>query len=353
MPAGTYFCHPMKKQSCLLLFLIAGLLSGFAQTAPTHYGLLRQIPLGGNDSWDYCISDDSLHHLFVSHGNLVQVVDEQTGKMCGAITEVNGVHGIALAADLGKGYISNGKDSSVTVFRLKDFQVIGHIAVTGRNPDAILYDAFTHQVITFNGKSSNATFINAYTDAVTGTLALPGKPDFAVTDEDGNVFVNIENKNLLCVIDPMGKRLEKSYPVGTGESPSGLAIDRNSNRLFIGCDNKLLVVLNPADGKIVATLPIGEGVDAVKFDPDAQRIFASNGDGTLTVISESGPDQYAVLENIKTQPGARTMAVNIQTHHLYLPVAQRGPTPAPTADHPHPRPSIVPDTFIILEYQPK
>lgn len=343
----------MKKLSFILVLVILVTTgTSFAQGSHSAYKIADKIHLDGDGGWDYLVVDDSTSRLFVSHGTIVQVIDVNEKKVIGTIPDTKGVHGIALARDLKKGYISNGKDTSVTVFDLKTLKVITKVKVTGNNPDAILYDAFSHKVFTYNGRSSNATVIDANTDKVIGTIALPGKPEFSVTDGKGKIFVNIEDKSQVCLINPVTLKVEKIWSVLPGEEPSGLALDAKDHRLFVVCSNKFMIVLDAENGNVVAKLEIGDGVDGVVYDPELKRIYSSNGDGTLTVVQEENKDTFRVLENFPTQKGARTISLSHKTHRIYLPVAEYEEAPPATGDNPHPRPTAKPNTFTILVVEP-
>ncbi|MCX6258009.1 MAG: YncE family protein [Bacteroidia bacterium] len=340
----------MKTLSIFMMALLTCLFS-YGQMGKTAYKISNRFSVEGDGSWDYLTIDDSTHHLFISHGNIVQVLDVKTGKVLGFIPDTKGVHGIALARDLDKGFISNGRDTSVTVIDLKKLTIIEKVKVTGNNPDAILYDIFTHRIFTFNGRSSNATVLDARTDKVIGTIPLEGKPEFAVSDGHGKVYVNIEDKSKLCLIDPQTMKVEQSWPLAPGDGPSGLALDDKTHRLFSVCD-KLMVVVDALTGKVITTLPIGDRVDGVAFDPGEKCAYSSNGDGTMTVVQEENENTFKVLENVKTQKGARTITLDKSTHKIYLPTAEFGETPLATKENPHPRPSIKPGSFVILELVP-
>ncbi len=300
--------------------------------------------------WDYLAADDSTDRLFVSHGNMVQVLDlKQNGKLIGTITNLNGVHGIALANDLNKGFISSGKDSTVVVFDLTSLTSSARIKVTGANPDAIVYDKFSGRVFTFNGRSNNSTVIDAKTNAIIGTIDLPGKPEFGLADGKGKIYDNLEDKSEICVINTTTMKVENTWPIAPGEEPSGLAIDKKNNLLFSVCDNNMMVVTSAKDGKMVAQIPIGSHPDAAGFDELLGRAYSSNGEGTLTVVQEESPVKFTVLANVPTEKGARTCTVSGKTHHIYLSRAQYGKPPAPSATHPRPRPAIMPGTFEVLD----
>ena len=344
----------MKKLLLVLGFsaiVSLGLAASDALPA-SNYAIINKIHLGGDGGWDYCGIDDATGRLFISHETQVQVVDVSTGKLIGAIADTKGVHGIAFAHEMNKAYTSNGRDSSVSVVDLKTLALITKVRVTVANPDAIVYDPFSHCVFTFNGKTNNATAIDAKMDKVVATIVLDGKPEFPACDNSGLIFDNIEDKNEVAVINTKSMKVDKNWPIAPGTGPSALTIDNQDYRLFIGCHNKLMIVMDATSGKVIASLPIGEHVDAAAFDPGKQRVYCSNGDGTVTVIQKSGKDSFKVLENIVTQKGARTMALSATTHRLYLPAAEYGAVPAPTPENPRPRPSIKPGSFIVLEVAP-
>jgi DNA-binding beta-propeller fold protein YncE len=258
------------------------------------------------------------------------------------------VHGIALAPELGRGFTSNGREGTVSIFDIKTLATSNKVNVGGQNPDAIIYDPATKRVFTFNGRSHDSTAIDAATGKVLGMIKLDGKPEFAASDGKGEVFVNIEDKSELTAIDANKLEVKATWPLAPCTEPSGLAIDREHRRLFSGCDNKMMAVADADTGKVLATPPIGEGVDATRYDPGTGLAFASCGEGVLTVIKEESPEKFTVVENVPTQPGARTMALDTKTHKVYTVTAKFGPPPAPTAENPHPWRSIVPDTFVVL-----
>ncbi len=332
-----------------LPFLIAcGLL------AAASYHSVKTIPIPGAGGWDYVAADSDGRRLYVSHATEVDVLDLDSNAILGKIPSTNGVHGIAIAADLGRGFISDGRDNQVTIFDLKTMATIG-TAKAGTNPDGIVYDPFSKRVFAFNGRSKDATAIDAETGKVAGTIALGGKPEFPVTDGNGNVYANIEDTSELVRIDPKTLEVKNRWALSPAcDSPSGLAIDTASRRLFPVCENKVMTVVNADSGRIITTVPTGAGTDAAGFDPETKLAFASNGrDATLTVIHEDSPDHYSVVENAKTERGARTMAIDLHTHKIYLPDAEFGPTPAPTADAPRPRPQMVPGTFKLIVMSPE
>jgi YVTN family beta-propeller protein len=341
----------MKKSIFIIAGIFLSLLGLNGQNATEGYNIVQRIHLEGDGGWDYLNADDATGMLYVSHGKMVNVVDMNTGKSVATITDVNGVHGIAVAIEFNKGFISNGPDSNVTVFNLKDYSIIEKVPVTGRNPDAILYEPFTKTVITWNGRSSNATVIDAKTDKVIQTIPLAGKPEAAVSDGKGKVFVNIEDKSEVCVINVKTWKVEQTWSIAPGEGPSGLALDNETHRLFSATD-KLMVVLDAETGKVITTLPTGDRVDGAGFDPGLKRAYSSCGEGVLTVVQEVNKDSFKVLANVPTQTGARTISVSSKTHRIYLQTAEFGPAPEKTADNPRPRPKVKPGTFVVLVLEP-
>ena len=331
-----------------IAFLIFGMSFCLAAQTPTPaYKIVNKISLPGEGGWDYLTVDETGGRLFVSHGNIVQVVDLKTKALVGTIEDTKGVHGITIADDLNKGYISDGRDSSVTVFDLKMLKKLLKIKVTGANPDAILYDQFSHNVFVFNGRTANATVIDAKTDQVKATIPLDGKPEFSATDGKGKVFVNIEDKSEITVISATALKVEKSWSLAPGEEPSGLALDNVNHRIFSVCSNKLMMVTDAESGKIVAQLPIGGRCDGTAFDPGKKRAYSSNGDGTMTVVQQENKDIYKVAENFPTQRGARTIAVDKRNGYLYLPTAEYEAQDANSKQ----RPAMKPNSFTILEIQ--
>jgi len=312
------------------------------------YHVIKTYKLGGEGGWDYLTVDASARHFYISRGTHVIVLDADSGKNVGDIPDTPGVHGIALAPELGKGFVSNGREGTVSVFDIKTLVPIGSKIKVGENPDAILYEPATKRVFTFNGRSQDSTAIDAASGKVLGTIKLDGKPEFAASDAKGEVFVNIEDKSELTVIDPNKLEVKTKWPLAPCTEPSGLALDRKNRRLFVGCDNKMMAVVDADSGKVLATPAIGEGVDATAYDDETGLAFASCGEGVLTVVREDSPQKFSVVENVKTEPGARTMALDTKTHNVFTVTAKFGPPPAATADNPHPRRTILPDTFEVL-----
>lgn len=337
----------MRKQ--LVILFVAAILcaSAVKAFAPAQYQVKQKYVLGGDGGWDYLTFDAAGKRLFVSRGTHVMVVDPYKGSVVGDIPDTPGVHGIAIAQDLGKGFTSNGRENTVTVFDLKTLKQTAKIKIDGENPDAILYDPFSKRVFTFNGRSKNATVIDATNGTVVGNIPLTGKPEFGAADGKGKVFVNIEDTSELTSIDAANAKVVNTWKLTGCEEPSGLAIDQKHRRLFAGCHNKVMAVIDADNGKVIATPAIGEGVDANAFDADKQLAFSSNGDGTLTVVHEDAPDKFTVVENAETQKSARTMALDTTNHDVYLVAAEIEMAP-PAKEGERPRRTMKPGTFTLL-----
>jgi len=317
---------------------------------PSGYHLLKKITLGGEGSWDYINFDSPTRRLFISRQTKVIVLDVDSEKVVGEIPNTEGVHGIAFAPEFNRGFTSNGRAGTVTIFDMKSLAVIATVQA-GTNPDAIVYDPASKRVFAMNGRSSNSTAIDAATGKVVGTIALSGKPEFAVADGAGRVYVNIEDKSELWQIDSQKLVVTAHWPLAPCKEPSGLAMDAEHRRLFSGCDNKMVAVVDEDSGRVIATPQIGDGVDANGFDPGTGFVFSSNGEsGTFTVIHEDSRDEYTVLENVPTLKSARTMTLDPKTHEVFLVGAQFGPRPAATPETPHPRPPVLPNSFVVLMY---
>ena len=334
----------MKRFLSLVLFLLTCQLL-FAAGPGLH--VVKTYTLGGDGGWDYLKLDPDSRRLYISRATHVMVIDADSGKAVGDIADTPGVHGIALAPHLGRGFTSNGRDGTVSIFDLDSLKTLKKVQV-GENPDAILFDPATNRVFTFNGRSDDSTAIDAATGAVVGKIPLGGKPEFAVSTGAGEIFVNLEDKSELLALDPKSLRVKSRWPLAPCQEPSGLAIDLKNRRLFAGCDNKMMAVVNADTGKVITTLPIGEGVDANGFDPETGFAFASCGEGVLTVAHEDSPDTFSVAQSVPTQRGARTMTLDPKTHQIFLVTAKFGPPPAATEQQPHPRPAILPDSFVVL-----
>jgi len=333
----------MKKITIIAIAILT-VCSVYSRAASAgSYKIINRISVEGNEKWDYLFSDDQSGRLYVSHGSQVQVIDESTRQVIGNITGLKGVHGIAIASTLNKGFISNGKDSSVTIFDTNTFEVIKRVVVTGISPDAILYDAFSKKVFVCNGHSNNITVIDAVSNEIVSTIAVTGNPEYSVTNGNGLVYVNLESASSIAVINASTYEVVNVWPVAPGTEPTGLALDNETHRLFSVCANKLMIVADAETGKVITSLPIGERTDGAGFDPSLKCAFSSNGDETLTVVKEEANDQYSVLENVPTQKGARTIAVNKITHHIYLPAADFEPATAGQKG------KLIPGTFVILD----
>jgi DNA-binding beta-propeller fold protein YncE len=288
---------------------------------PSGYQVVKTVPVADDGFWDYVGVDSEARRIYVSHGTKVDVFDADSFAVVGEIPDTQGVHGIAVAPDLGRGFTSNGRAGSATIFDLNSLKVLGNVS-TGKNPDAIVYDAVTKRVFTFNGASKDATAFSGADGVVAGTLPLGGKPEFAAADGKGNIFVNIEDTSELAEIDALAVKILHRWPLAPCESPTGLAMDRKNRRLFLGCENKMMAVVDADSGKVIATPAIGQGVDATAYDPGTGFALSSNGEGTLTVVKQEGPDKYSVLENVPTKKSARTMGLDLKTHNVVLPAAE-------------------------------
>src|SRR6202166_4450283 len=287
------------------------------------YSVVKKIPIPGQGSWDYLSVDEGARRLYVSHGTQVEVIDVDSGNIVGSIPNTLGVHGIAIAAEIGRGFVSNGKANNVTIFDLKTLKPIADVP-TGQKPDQIIFDPATSRVFAFNGGSNSATAIDAATGKVAGTVDLGGSPEYAAADGSGFVYDNLEDESLVLKIDARKLKVDQRWPTAPCASPSSMAIDPANRRLFIGCRSKVMAVMNADTGQVITTVPIGDHVDATAFDAASKLIFNSNGEGTITVIREDSPDKYSVVETVKTLPRAKTMALDPKTHQLFLSTAESG-----------------------------
>ena len=312
------------------------------------YQILRKIHLDGDGGWDFLALDNGARRLYVTHADRVQVLDADSLKLLGTVENVKRPHGVVLLPELGKGYISSGDPGSVVVFDLKTLKRLSEIR-SSKDTDVILYDKPSGKILTFNGDSHNATVIDPATDKAVTVLDLGGAPEFAVSDGHGHIYDNLEDKSEVLRINAKTLKIEERWPLAPGESPSGMAMDPKHHRIFIGCRNKMVIVMNAQNGNVVASLPIGEHVDATWFDPDSKTVFNSCGDGTLSVIREDSPNKYRVVENAVTEPGARTMAFDPKTGRIFSATAKTESPSAPTKDNPRPRRKIIPGTFEVLE----
>jgi DNA-binding beta-propeller fold protein YncE len=336
--------------------LIGMALVAFVQAAQaqSQYKFLKSIPIGGEGGWDYLSVDAKARKLYVTHASKIVIVDLAGDKIAGEIADTPGVHGFAIASELERGFSSNGKESKVGVVDLKTSNTITKVE-TGENPDAILFEPMQSEVYAFNGRGKSATVIDAKNNKVVVTVPLSGKPEFSAADALGaRVFCNIEDKNEVAVIDIKTHAVTASWPLAGGQEPTGMAFDAVHHRLFVGCGNKLMAMLDTDSGKVVAKLPIGAGVDACAFDETTQLAFASCGDGTITIAREEGLNKLTVVQTLTTERGARTMALDPGTHRIYTCTAQIAPDTRPS---PSPgerrRPDYVPGTFHVLVYGTK
>ncbi len=328
----------MKKILIIAIFSITLKVNVWAQSS--GYKVTDSFHIASAGGWDYLAVNKN--KLYVSHGNQVNILDKKTGDSLGVIPNTTGVHGIAFVNTLNKGFTSNGRSNNVTVFDLTTNKILSQIA-TGLNPDAIFYDDYSKKIITCNGRSNSLSIIDPSTGKVVDTVALSGKPETAVSDGAGKLFVNIENKSAISQIDIENAKVENTWSISPGESPSGLAIDRKTSRLFAGCDNKMLVVLNAKNGDVITTLPIGDGCDGTAYDPQLNYVYSSNGEGTLTIIKETSDNKFEVLENVTTKKGARTIALDPETHSIYLPTANFKPVESGER-----WPAMIPGSFEVL-----
>ncbi len=320
----------------IALFLCAALCLMAASKPSTNYKVVATWKLGGEGGWDYLNADSDNHRLFIARATRVMVVDTDSGKAIGEIPDTPGVHGVALVPAVGQGFTSNGREDMVSVFDLKSLKVLKKIKV-GTGPDAIIYDPFTKRVFTFNARSHDTTAVDASKGEVAGTLELGGKPEYAVSDEKGTMFVNIEDKSELVAFDPQKLAVKSRWKLTGCEEPTGLAFDAKNRRLFAGCGNKVMTIVDADTGKVVATPAIGDGCDGTAFDAELGNAFATAHDGTLTVIHEDNPNTFTSAQTVTTQPGARTVTLDAKTHKIYTVTAKALPER-----------KVVPDTFVVL-----
>jgi YVTN family beta-propeller protein len=336
------------KNAVLTIALFCLTINVLTAQKKTDFKVANTFHIKSAGGWDYLAVCPESNRLYVSHGTQVNVLDKKTGDSLGVITNTMGVHGIAFIPKLGKGYTSNGRANNVSVFDLKTNIVSEQIA-TGENPDAIMYEPFSKKIITCNGKSKDLTVIDPTTNKVVATIPIGGKPETAVSDEAGKLFVNNEDKNEIAVIDLTTFKVINNWSIAPGEAPTGLAIDLKTKRLFAGCE-KMLMIVDAINGKIVDKLTIGDGCDGVGFDASTKKIFTSNGkDGTMTIIEEQSADKFVVLSNLETKKGARTICVDESTHTIYMPTAEFEPK-AKDAD-PKARAKVIAGTFQVLVVQ--
>jgi DNA-binding beta-propeller fold protein YncE len=332
-----------------ILPILVGLFTAAVCHADGPYHFIKEIPVGGEGGWDYLSIDSSAHRLYVSHATEVVVIDLKSDTIIGAITNTPGVHGVAIAENLGLGVTSNGHENKAGIVDLKTLQTLSKVD-TAQGPDGYVYDPSRKEAWFFCGRAQAATVVDVKASKVVATIQLDGKPEFPTVDpKSKRVYDNLEDKSEVAVIDTKSHQVLANWSIVPGDGPSGMAIDAKHHRLFIGCHNNMMVMMDSSDGKVVATVPIGEGVDANAFDPGTQLAFASCGDGTTTIAKEESPDKLTLVQTLTTQPGARTMALDPTTHKIYLATAQFGPQPDQSSNKRR-RPPIIPDTFKILVY---
>jgi YVTN family beta-propeller protein len=333
--------------ACLALVTATGAIAG---PPASGFKVLRRMPLGGEGGWDYLRVDADAKRIYVSRGSHLMIVDETSGKLIGDIPASNtkNMHGAALATELGKGFTSNGDANTVTVFDLKTLKPTTVISIEGKNPDSIIYDPATKRVFTFNGKSNDSTVIDANTNKVVGTVKLGGKPEEPALNGKGSLFVNIEDKSSIQEFDTTSLAVKGMWSLAPCDGPSALAYDAGHNRLFAACD-KVMVVFDPAAHKVVASPAIGGDPDGNGFDPATGMLFASCREGLVSILHQDSADKYSVVDNVNTQFGTRTMALDLKTHHVITATADFRPAPPPTPDNPRPRPEQIPNSFVLLE----
>jgi YVTN family beta-propeller protein len=337
----------------LLVAICAFGVSVAAKSGDDAYKFLREIPIGGEGGWDILTVDSASHRLYLSHATKVVVVDLAKNAVAGEIADTPGVHGFLAVPGVGRGFSTNGKEAKVSVVDLTTLKTTAKLD-SGANPDALVYEPKHGEVYVFNHSGNSATVIDAKTEKVVATIPLGGSPEFAAVDsEAGRVYINLEDKNEVAVIDTSKREVTARWPLAPGEEPTGIAFDATHHRLFSVCHNKMMAMLDTETGKVVATVPIGAGVDGAAFDDATQLAFASCGEGVTPIAKEESPDKLTVVQTLKTERGARTMALDPATHLIYLPTAQFGPAPSPSPGASPGRPAIVPNTFKLLVYGPQ
>ena len=337
----------MRIRPALLLLPLSGLLAG---SSFGGYHIVKTIPVPGDGSKDYLTVDEGARRLYVSHGAQVNVIDIDSEQVVGAVRDLEGVHGIAVAPKLGRGFITNGLRGTVTIFDLKTLEHLGEVQA-GSTPDGIVYDAFTNQVFTLNKHSDSITVFGAADGKVAATILLRGDPESPVSDEQGNVWTNLEHWSTMVRVDARKLAVTARWPAAPCHEPAPMAIDRESRRLFIGCGSEVMAVVDADTGKVIKTLPIGPDVDALAFDPTTKLIFNAT-DGFVNIFHEDSPDRYSVVDNLKMPPGATTLALDPKTHKVYLSTADFGSPPPPTPVNPHPEPEMLPGTFKVIVLGP-
>jgi len=342
----------MRVMRKLMAASAPAFLCGFAATNQP-YQFLTEIPIGGEGGWDILTIDSAASRLYLSHATKVIVVDLRKNAVAGEIGDTPGVHAFVPIPELQRGFSSNGKESKSSVVDLTTLKTTSKID-TGSNPDAVVYEPRHGEVYVFNHTGNSVTVINAKAATVSVTIQLEGSPEFAAVDEKaGRIYCNIEDKSEVAVIDANKHEVVAHWSLAPGENPSGIALDARHHRLFSGCHNKVMTMLDTESGKVIGTVPIGAGVDGCAFDDSTQFVFASCGDGTITIAKEEAPNKLPVVQVLKTERGARTIALDPRTHRIFLPTAQFAPAPSPSPGASPARPSIVPNTLKLLVYAPE
>ena len=333
-------------------FVMALTLSVFVPVVSAGYHLAHQIPVGGAGGWDYLEVDAAARRLYIAHEDTVVVIDVDSLKVVGEVPNCPGMGGVAVAPELNRGFTANGSEDTVTVFALDTLKPVARWKATGKRPNQILYESGTKRVFTFNSTGRNATAFDAVTGEVLGTIPLDGRTEFPVADGKGMIYDSLQDKATIVAIDARTLKVTATYSLAPHKDPAGTTMDPETRRLFVACRSQSLLVLDADTGKILSTIPIGARNDAAKFDPGLKLAFASNGDGTLAVVHEENADKFTLVETVKTEFGARTMAVDPQTHRLFLPSADYEPSAKPTKESPNPRRKMLPNTFRVLVYSP-
>jgi YVTN family beta-propeller protein len=344
----------MKRSRQQFIIMIAVSIFGIAAVsccrADGPYHFVKEIAVGGEGGWDDLSIDAAARRLYVTHATKVVVINIDKGEVVGEIADTPGVHGFAVAPDLGRGFSSNGREDKVSIVDLKTLKTLSKVD-TGKNPDAIVYEPGQQEVYAFNGRGDSATVIDAKTSKVVTAIPLPGRPEFAAVDPNaGRVYCNIEDKSEVAAIDTKTHKVVNTWPVAPGEEPSGISIDVARHRVFSGCHNKMMVMSDTTEGKAIANVPIGERVDGGAFDPGLQYAFSSCGDGTVTIAHEDAPGKLTIVQSLTTERGARTMTLDPKTHNIYLPSAKFELQPVPAAGERPQRPKMIPGSFKVLVY---
>lgn len=338
----------MKIFSALIVLSVSAVT--MVVPAAGGYRLLQTIPVAGDDGWDHPTVDSAARRLYVTHGTHVVVIEVDSGKLLGKIDNTPGAHFTVIDSELDRGFISNGGAARLTIFNTKTLATSGEVKSTGENPGPTVFDPASKRVFTFNLNTHNATVIDSKEGKVVGGFDLGGRPELVGTDAKGNVFANLVQKNVVLQVDSWKMTAGQTWPVAPGVGPRTMAVDQKNGRLFIGCANRLLVILDSNSGRLISSVPIGPGPDDSAYDPETRLIYTSNGDGTVSVIQQESPDRYSVLETVKTAPGARNMTLDLKTKKIFLPLFDRGSPPAPTAETPNPRGNVIPGTFRVLVF---